>query len=300
MSFIGVSGASYAFDINQRENEYKVQTLNQQDLDRNFCLATTNLFKWMQAARMDLPWMQAGYRALGEVEPKTTRRVLVGSQMIKLVKPGALAEAVDNTVTVKVDIGDIGRTTIEYRYKIFFGSHYVASGSTVMIMTAGTPGNLKPAPVPDDVKALGASGESETNKFMKDALAGVPKEPPADAYTTRLIVRYSDEDVNKHANHSAQARYFEDAKEILRFDEGAPPALRAIAGQQLEAIVITYNAEIHAKDELEVKVSTGATGTLNVWVNRTSPNPVRVTRGCMVCSGDIENTDEKRLNTSKL
>jgi len=301
MSFVGPSGATYAFDVRKRENEYKVQALNQQDLDRNFCLATTHLFKWMQAARMELPWMQAGYRAFCEVEPRMTRRLLVGSQVIRLVRPGALQEAVDNTVTTRVEIGDVGRTTIEFRYEMFFGDHHVASGSTVMIVTAGTPGNFKPSPLPDDVRALGSSIEGVTNKFMKDALAALPKDAPGDAYKTAVVVRYSDEDVNQHANHSAQARYFEDAKETIRYDEGAPAALRAVAERQLEAIAISYTAEVSARDELEVRVSAGAAGTLDVWVNRTNPNPKLVSRGCMVCGGGkIEGSDEKRLASSKL
>ena len=44
---------SYDFDTTAREWGYTMQTLNQQDLDRNFALATTHIVKWMQAARMD-------------------------------------------------------------------------------------------------------------------------------------------------------------------------------------------------------------------------------------------------------
>lgn len=301
MTYQGPSGASYSFDVRKRENEYKVQKLNQQDLDRNFCLATTNLFKWMQAARMELPWMQAGYRAFCEVEPKMTRRLLVGSQMIKVVRPGLLAEAVDNEVSTRVEIGDIGKSTLEFRYNIFFGTQHVATGVTVMISTAGTPGKFKPHPVPDDVKALASPEASADGKFMKSELAAVAKDAPAEAYMTPVVVRYSDEDVNKHANHSAQARYFEDAKEILTYDTHASPSLRGIAEQQLEAIIISYAAEVSARDKLEVKVSPSGTNALDVWVYRIEPNPVLVSRGRMVCGGGkVESSDERRLKSSKL
>jgi len=301
MTFVGPSGASYSFDVRKRENEYKVQTLNQQDLDRNFALATTNIFKWMQAARMELPWMQAGYRNFCEVEPKMTRRLLVGSQMIRLIRPGVLAEAVDNEVTTRVEVGDIGRTTLEFRYNVFFGEKQVASGCTVMIATAGTPGNFKPAPVPDDVKALASKNESSDGKFLKDSLAAMPKEPPADAYSTEVVVRYSDEDVNKHANHSAQARFFEDAKEIVLNDPSANPALRGIAEQQLEAILISYAAEVSALDRLVVKLAVAADNVVDVWVTRTEPKPGLVSRGRMICGGGpIEGSDERRLRSSKL
>ena len=42
---------SYDFDNTVREWSYTMQKLNQQDLDRNFALATTHLVKWMQAVR---------------------------------------------------------------------------------------------------------------------------------------------------------------------------------------------------------------------------------------------------------
>mmetsp|Transcript_85503 Transcript_85503/g.227146 ORF Transcript_85503/g.227146 Transcript_85503/m.227146 type:complete len:303 (-) Transcript_85503:32-940(-) len=302
MSFAGPSGAKYPFDITQREHEYGVQALNQQDLDRNFCLATTNVFKWMQAARMELPWMQAGYRNFGEVEPKMTRRLLVGSQVIRLARPGILGEAVDNEVTTTVEVGEVGRTTIEWRYKVAFGRRQVATASCVMISTAGTPGNFKPHPVPDDVKALASPVASENAKFMKETLASMPKQAVAGAYVLATTVRYSDEDVNKHANHSAQARFFEDAKEAIAYDESASPALRSIAEQQLEAIVISYAAEVSALDRLEVKVALSSDGSaLDVWVDRLQPNPTLVARGRMVCGGGkMPSSDDRRLQSSKL
>mmetsp|Transcript_67377 Transcript_67377/g.196985 ORF Transcript_67377/g.196985 Transcript_67377/m.196985 type:complete len:303 (+) Transcript_67377:87-995(+) len=302
MSFKGPSGASYTFDITQREHVYKVQALNQQDLDRNFSLSTASLFKWMQAARMELPWMQAGYRMFCEVEPKMTRRLLVGSQMIRLDRPGVLAEAADHEVSTKVEVGEAGRTTIEWRYKIELGGRQAATASCVMIATAGTAGNFKPHPLPEDVKVLASPEASENAKFMKETLAAVPKQAPADAYVLPITVRYSDEDVNKHANHSAQARFFEDAKECLTYDEAAGPALRAVAEQQLEAIVISYAAEVHALDRLEVKVALSSDGAaLDVWVQRVQPSATLVARGRMVCGGGkMASSDERRLQASKL
>eukprot|EP01047_Picozoa_sp_COSAG01_P082252 COSAG01_NODE_16718_length_1211_cov_1.592626_2_plen_85_part_01 len=47
--------------------------------------------------------------------------------------------------------------------------------------------------------------------------------------------------MNKHANHSAYARFFEDAKEVLAADPTAPAPLRTIAERYLEAIIIAYH-----------------------------------------------------------
>lgn len=277
-------------DTTVRVNEYCMQTLNQQDLDRNFALATTHLFKWMQAARMDLPWLQPGYRALGWLEPQMPRRLLLASQIFRGIKPGVLAEAADNSVSTRCEIGTIGKTSIEFRYKIFFGDRLIGHGNVTMIVVAGTPGNLKPSPVPEAVRGLGAVEPDETKHFMSDHLAALPKEPPADAYMTSVVVRYSDEDLNKHANHSAAARFFEDSKEMLAADESANPDLRAIAQQQLQSILISYSAETRANDQLTVSVATSAANTLDVWIHRKNSNsfggkPGLVNRGRMICGG---------------
>lgn len=298
MASFGPTAALYAFDVRKGTNDYTTGVMNQQDLDRNFGLATSHIFKWMQAARMDLPWVQPGYRTFSELEPKLTRRLLVGSQMIRLEAPGILVDAADNRVVTRVEIGDIGRTTIEFRYKIFFGSRQVGTGSVMMIAMAGTPGHFKPTPIPDDVKPLGGKEPSPDAKYMKDALASVPKQAPSDAYVTSVVVRYSDEDINKHANHSAQARFFEDAKEIVAADADADPALRAVASQPLEAILISYAAEARAMDELRVKITCSSSDSLDVWVERVHPNPGLVARGRMVCKGGaVESADALRLRS---
>jgi len=303
MAFRGPLGTSYAFDVNKRINAYRVQKLNQQDLDRNFCLATANLFKWMQAARMELPWMQAGYRAFGLLAPAMTRRLLVGSQVITLVKAGALSEAVDREVTTFVEVGDVGQKAIEFRYRIFFDSELVATASTVMIVVAGTPGHFKSsAAVPEDVRALGSKEKGKDHMLMKETFKSLAKEAPSDAYAAEVVVRYSDEDVNKHANHAAQARFLEDVKELISHDEVASASLRAISQQHLEAIMISYTPfEVSAMDHLTVKVSSSIAGALDVWVYRTHANPVLVARGRMICGGGkLESSDERRLRSSKL
>eukprot|EP00928_Gymnodinium_smaydae_P032597 TRINITY_DN23563_c0_g2_i1.p1 TRINITY_DN23563_c0_g2~~TRINITY_DN23563_c0_g2_i1.p1 ORF type:complete len:317 (+),score=64.57 TRINITY_DN23563_c0_g2_i1:59-1009(+) len=308
LTFRGPSGASYSFDIRKREEKYRVQALNQQDLDRNFCLAASSLFRWMQAARMDLPWMQAGYRAFCEVEPRTTRRLLVASQLLRLSRPGALAEAADKEVVTEVEVGDIGRTSLEFRYRVLLGGAQVASGCTVMITMASVPGRFATAPVPEDVRALASKEQGADHKFLRDTLAAVPAQAPeatstaVEFHTTEVLVRYSDEDVNAHANHSAQARFFEDAKETIANDPAAPAALRAVASQHLEAIAVAYTAEVHAGDRLEVRVAAAAaseTSALDVWTVRLRPKPGIVARGRLLCGGGLpEAASHRRLRQS--
>lgn len=277
-------------DTTVRVREYRVQALGQQDLDRNYALATTHLFKWMQAGRMAMPWLQPGYRALSWLDPPLPRRLVTASQIVRLIKPGVLADAVDNEVVTRCEIGTVGKTSIEFRYKFFFGERLIGYGNVTMICVSGTPGNFKPSPVPDVVRGLGSPEPDETRKLMADSLAALPKAPPEDAYITTVVVRYSDEDLNKHANHSTMARFFEDAKETIAADENAKPSVRMTAEQQLEAIIISYHAEIRATDELKVSVAASTPGALDVWVHRSSSKPsdvkpALVARGRMVCGG---------------
>eukprot|EP00931_Biecheleriopsis_adriatica_P061964 TRINITY_DN37299_c0_g1_i1.p1 TRINITY_DN37299_c0_g1~~TRINITY_DN37299_c0_g1_i1.p1 ORF type:complete len:311 (-),score=71.65 TRINITY_DN37299_c0_g1_i1:17-949(-) len=265
----------HGVDETVRENCYEAAALNQQDLDRNFCLPTSQLFKWMQAARMDMPWMQSGYRALALLEPKMVRRLLVASQVVRLIRPGVLSEAASQNVTTRCEVGEVGRTSIEFRYTIFFGEQLVANAATIMIVTAGSPGNFKPSPVPDAVRRLASRANGEARQFMAEALSDVPREPPHDSWRMPLEVRFSDEDVNRHANHSAMARYFEDAREALLADESTVSlALRSVAEQQLEAVMVAYLAEARAQDVCEVHVAraSGAASALNLWAVRLKPN----------------------------
>mmetsp|Transcript_51637 Transcript_51637/g.109720 ORF Transcript_51637/g.109720 Transcript_51637/m.109720 type:complete len:303 (-) Transcript_51637:147-1055(-) len=298
-------------DVSIREFEYKVPVLNQQDLDRNFALPTTHLFKWMQAARMDLPWMQRGYRGLGLVEPvMPSRRLLVASQMVRTLHPDVLTDACDHEVTTKVEIGDVGKTSIEFRYKIFYDTTMVATGTTTMVVAAGEPGKLKPSPVPEAIKNLASSEPGADKIFLMESLNSQPKEAPKDAYVVPLVIRWSDEDVNKHANHSAIPRYFEDAKESIIADPTAPAALREAAVQKLCAVLVNYASEARAQDKCEVRLSLGEKpGVLNVWVVRLAENkwggkPGLIGRGQMLVGGgpmpDSEVTRIKLVGPSKL
>jgi len=291
-------------DTKVRIREYRTASLNQQDLDRNFSLATTHIFKWMQAARMDLPWMGPGYRYLGWLEPQMPRRLLVGSQMIRTVRPGILSTAIDNEVRVSCEIGAIGKTSIEFRYQVFFGQSLAATGCTTMIVVGGTPGNLKPTPVPEAIRGLASAEGDEDRKFLLASLDALPKAPSSGAYSLPVVVRYSDEDINKHANHSAMARFFEDAKETILADESADPVLRLLAGMELSAVMISYAAEARALDSCEVKVSSSE-GALDMWVLRTSENrwggkPGLIARGRVLVGGGTLQDSELLRTQSKM
>jgi len=91
---------------------------------------------------------------------------------------------------------------------------------------------------------------------------------PANRFEYRLQVRYSDEDMNKHANHSAYARFLEDAKQALAFAADHPlsaRAQRAICGLALE-----YRKESKALDTVLVCLSSRHSNALDVHMYCTS------------------------------
>merc|ERR1719350_822339 len=217
---------------------------------------------------MALPWMGAGYRFLSLLEPRIPRRMLVASQILRMEHPGVLTEVVGREVTTSVEIGAIGRTSIEFRYRIFFGEDLACTGCTTMIVASGEPGHLKPSPVPEALRSLAKPDGGEDREFLAEGLASLAKLPPAGAYAVPMTVRFSDEDYNKHANHSAMARFFEHAREAILADEAAPPELRAAAEQQLQAVLIHYQSETRALDAFEVAVVCSSDGVLDMWAMR--------------------------------
>ena len=140
-----------------------------------------------------MPWLGAGYKNLNQLEPPLERRLLVGSQMVRCASPGILTQAVGNEVVTQCEVGSIGNTSMEFRYRILFGDQEVATGCALMICVGGTPGNLKPSPVPDDIRGLAAEGGGEDKAFMQSALKECPADAPDDAFSMPLIIRHSDE-----------------------------------------------------------------------------------------------------------
>ena len=203
---------------------------------------------------MSLPWVGPGYALLSEEEPKMTRRLVVRAQMVRF-DPGALDEAATHDVITHCDLGVIGKSSIEFKYRINYDSKQVGTGVVNMVNVGGQPGALKSSPVPDRVRGLAAVEESEDRKLMMQVLNDMPKDGPADSYVYKTIIRYTDEDINKHANHASYARFFDDAKWALALVD-TQHALSAVAQLPVVGVVVEYAKEARANDEIEVVLST--------------------------------------------
>lgn len=252
--------------VSEQRSAYVFPGVNQEDLSRNFSLPAGTIFKWFQSARMRLPWVGAGYSKLSAEEPPANRRLLVKLQAFRM-EPGALDSAAEQVVSSVVSVGAVGGTSIEFRYQVLYGDRVVGDGVVLMVCVEGEPGKMKPAPVPARIKALAASDGNRaglTDKaFAIAELKRVPRSPPARgdmSFAYDLIVRYSDEDVNKHANHSAYARFCEDALETLRASCDHPLCrLLDLAGgygqKRLAGVLLEYAAEGRVGDALQVCLS---------------------------------------------
>lgn len=291
--------------------EFVFPGVNQEDLDRNLALSNATLFKWFQSARMRLPWVGAGYVDFSKEDPPMMRRLVVKTQMVNMM-PGKRAEAPNKVVTSKVTVGNIGGTSIEFRYDILFDGVKAGQGCVLMISVGGVPGSLKPSPVPARVKGIGDPNNLPDFKpFMLEMAGKVPKpksgEPLAphsnEVFLHKVVVRHSDEDVNKHANHSAYARYFEDAREILIGQDKHP--LAAHMKGDLDTVIIEYGAEATADDVCELRLSKGdGKGVVDVTMHRVGLGgdhsfepcaPELLVSGRMVCGDVISGTDASRL-----
>ncbi|CAJ1338828.1 unnamed protein product, partial [Effrenium voratum] len=198
---------------------------------------------------------------------------------LEFVKHGLLSNAQSKSVLTRVWLGKVGRTSMEFRYDIFFDSEKVAEASSVAIVVSPAAERFQPSPVPEDLRPLVTS--SARGADPAECLRSIPDLPPSpDAYRVKAVVRFSDEDINKHANHSAQALFFEDAKEEMAADASAPPPLRRLAAQELRSLAIAYLAEAHAKDELTICLAPHGS-SLDVWVQRERPAPKLLAKGRM-------------------
>ena len=229
---------------------FTIPSINQEDLDRNFSIPMASLFKYFQSARMRLPWVGAGYASLSSETPQETRRLVVKTQMVKC--DATLRETVANKdVNVVVNLGSIGRTTCEFRYTIKFNDEIVGNGVVLMVCVTGEPGSLTPSPMPERVRSLAPKDDATEKKFMLDkskivSNMEIPKASDC-LFVHKLFVRYSDEDVNQHANHSAYARYTQDAITNARAND-------VIFSDQIQTMILEYNAEARANDICEVRL----------------------------------------------
>ena len=83
-------------------------------------------------------------------------------------------------------------------------------------------------------------------------------------------------------------------------DKAAPVELRRVAERYLDTIIIAYQAEARALDLCEIRVSSSAGSSLDIWIYRTETNshgdvPGLVTRGRLVTGGDVVEADHSEL-----
>ena len=118
--------------------------------------------------------------------------------------------------------------------------------------TFGQVGAFKPDRAPDSVRSVAPKEVHADRAFLNDLSSSLPKEPPAGAFIYPMVVRHSDEDINRHANHSKYGTFFEDAKNSLA--ESKHP-LAGVAARDLTTISVEYNKEARAGELCEIHVS---------------------------------------------
>ena len=243
---------------------YDIGEVNQEGLDRNLELPCSTLFKLFQSARMRLPWIGAAYEDFRNEQPEDPhRRLVVKSQGLSLTEAGICTTPLHKSVRTKVLLADVGTTSIEFRYHVYYDNILVARGCAVMVSVTGPPGSLKPTPVPRRVADLAPSARASSYLMAsKPSLRNVlqplsnirPDFNPL-TFETTFVVRFSDEDANKHANHTFLIRLVEDTLACARATKGEVSALaKFFIYNTLRGIAMTYMHEAHAMDVVRIRL----------------------------------------------
>lgn len=215
---------------------YEIGEVNQEGLDRNLELPCSTLFRLFQSARMRLPWIGAAYEAFRtELPADPTRRLVVKSQGMKLTEAAFVTSPLHRAVRTTVQLAEVGRTSIEFRYGVYFDNILVARGCAVMVSVTGPAGRLQPTPVPRRVAHLAPTATPSSYALaskgdLRRALAATTaadgaRAQPALTFETTFVVRFSDEDANKHANHTFLIRLVEDTLACAHATQGKVAAL---------------------------------------------------------------------------
>lgn len=238
-----------------------VGIVNQEELDRDFALASWTILRWMQSARMRMPWVGTGYAKLSQEAPAANRRLVAMKQWLR-ARPGALGSVGGKRVSVECSLGPVGKSSVPFRYRLMCDGEEIATGETLMVCVAGTPGAFKSSPVPDRIRAMSAGAAKDASPW---ALDRVPKEAPAGAFEYNFLVRYSDEDVLKHTNQSQTARFVYDARMHLAMSDHP---LAPLAKKPFKELELQYSKESRAGDALSVRLSRCNGGGLSVHIYR--------------------------------
>jgi len=244
---------------------YEAGEINQEGLDRNLELPCSTLFKFFQSARMRLPWVGAAYHDFHNEDPvDEMRRLVVKSQGISLTEAAFVTSPLNKVVRTQVQLAEVGKTSIEFRYNVYFDNILVARGCAIMVNVTGPPGGLKPSPVPRRIADMAPTAEPTSHHLaskaeLRKALAAplpatVPKDPLA--FETTFVVRFSDEDVNKHANHTFLIRLVEDTLACAQATQGKVAALaKFFIYNKVVGIAMEYLHEAHALDVVRVQLT---------------------------------------------
>jgi acyl-CoA thioesterase FadM len=202
---------------------------------------------------------------------------------------------------VAVRVGQVGKTSIEMLYTVAYDGEVVADAVATMVCVAGATGSFKPSAVPERVRRAastivaeprsaavldsygGAEAVTMDQAYTRRVLAsvtGVPR-PSAETFVHEMVVRFSDEDVNKHTNHAGYARFCSDAVDVLRGSDH--PLVSALGGAAfpwfLRSLVLEYVAETKAQDTLTIYLTAGA--------NSPGEVAVAIARGDTLCTKGV-------------
>lgn len=216
------------------------------DLNRHDSYPHASFFKLFQGVRQEcLPFFKHP-EVVSAMEPKMDRTIVVGSQFLRVYDQ--LDHAQDAPVG-ELSLSLRGRSLCNSE-RLFQGGRLIASNAVILLIVSHSDGKSRVDDPPREVVDMCTPTSSAEHEFLRHAVEAMPKTPPASAFCIPAVVRFSDEDRYKHANHSFFGRLFEDAKETIVADPSSPAELRVVAERSMEAMFVAYMAEAFAPRSL--------------------------------------------------
>ena len=164
-------------------------------------------------------------------------RMVVVGQQLQLLRDLSLGAELDGTL----ELGHVGNTSLQFVHRFDSTSQGHVARGVVTAVFLGTGG--RPTPLPELIRAALPGGGSRLE--LAPRLEG---QAPADAWSTRRVVRASELDLLRHVNHANYLVYIEDARA-----EAAAAGVHGEAGAgRFRAGAMDYHQQAVLGDRLEL------------------------------------------------
>lgn len=233
------------------------------ELDQDGLVPPATLLRYMELLRWAA--MEGDSRLeLGRIFRPGERYFVVAAQRLQVARDVGLGAALSGALS----IGHVGRTSLEFRhlFRLAEGGETVARGSAVAVLLGE---DARPTPLVGVVRqqALELSQQGWADGGSLDAPAPPAEDDAAGSFRHDLLVRHSDTDLLRHANHASYLSFADDTRRLCA---GLGGYGDAAAGGRLRGASLEHRREARA----------GQTLLAQTWVIERAPLTLAVVLSC--------------------